>query len=332
MGGEADFQQIMQRAGAFRESMVLFTALELDLFSCLEEGPQNITELAGRLSCDGRALEILLDALVAMELIGKTGADYANTDQSQQYLASQSDDYRGAILKHLHHTWSIWGGLTETIKQGKPDIPSESFLFSDPQKNSDYIWGMDNVGRDRAGTIRTVLDLSDCRKMLDLGCGAATYSISFLKKFPNLHSTLFDLPITMQVARENVEKNDLSERVTYCDGDFFKDKIGIDYDLVWISQILHGHDENRCRSLIEKSYMALAPGGQIVIHDFLLNDQKTGPYFAVLFAMHMLAVTESGRCYSDGEFRKWLEETGFINIQTIRVNEQSSLVKGLKPA
>lgn len=332
MGEERDFQQIMRRAGAFRESMVLFTALELDLFSCLEEGPQNHAVLAGRLECDTRALEILLDALVAMEFIGKTGTDYSNTCQAHTYLARQSDDYRGAILKHLHHSWSLWGGLSETLKKGKPDIASESYLFSNPQMNRDYIWGMDNVGRDRAETIRTVLDLSDCRKMLDLGCGAATYSIAFLKKFPQLHSTLFDLPITLQVARENVEKNDLSERVTYSDGNFFEDEFGAGYDLVWISQILHGHDESRCRSLIEKSYMALAPGGRIVIHDFLLNDQKTGPYFAALFAMHMLAVTESGRCYSGGELSQWLEETGFIDIRTIMVNEQSSLVKGIKPS
>jgi hypothetical protein len=46
MNHGSDFQEIIRRAGLFRESMILFAAVELDLFSCLEEEPQRASDLA----------------------------------------------------------------------------------------------------------------------------------------------------------------------------------------------------------------------------------------------------------------------------------------------
>lgn len=325
-----DFQKIMRKAGAFRESMILFTAVELDLFSSLEEESKNAAKLAGCLGADSRALEILLDALVPMGFLVKNGDDYTNTKESRTYLARQSKCYRGAILRHLHHFWSLWGDLTETVRKGGVGA-ANAFLYSDPQKNRDYIWGMDNVGHDRADDICGIMDFSDRRRMLDLGCGAATYSIAFLKKNPPLRTTLFDLSITLCVARENVERNGLEERVVYRGGDYFQDDFGSEYDMVWISQVLHCNSESECQDLIEKSYTALAPGGWILIHDFLLNEQRTAPYPAALFSVHMLTATEGGRSYSVGEISRWFEEAGFVDIRVIEVGEQSSLVLGVKP-
>jgi predicted O-methyltransferase YrrM len=332
MHHDSGFREIMQKAGLFRESMILFAAVELDLFSCLEEEPQQASELAARLGCDSLALEILLDALVAMKFLTKSESYYANMDKSSIFLSRQSESYRGAILRHLHHNWSLWGQLTETIKKGSPSQAAESFLHSEKKANRDYIWGMDNVGQDRARAICTVLDLSDRERMLDLGSGAATYSLAFLRKFPKLKITLFDLPISLSVARENVEKNGMQSRVVFREGDFFKTDFGNNYDTVWISQILHGHSRARCRELIEKSYTALKSGGMIAIHDFFVDNDKTSPYHAVLFSVHMLAVTENGCCYSGSELMDWLRQVGFTDIHSIRVDEQSSLVRGTKPA
>jgi cyclopropane fatty-acyl-phospholipid synthase-like methyltransferase len=267
-----------------------------------------------------------------MEFLTKNESCYTNANKSSIFLARQSKDYRGAILRHLHHSWSLWGKLTETLKKGTPPQAADSFLFSNQEANRDYIWGMDNVGQDRARAICTVLDLSDQEGMLDLGCGAATYSIAFLRKFPKLKITLFDLPITLSVAKENVEKNDMQNRVVFREGDFFKDGFGNNYDTVWISQIFHGHSRACCRELIKKSYAALRSGGLIVIHDFLVDEDKTSPYHAVLFSVHMLAVTENGCCYTGSELTDWLQQVGFTDIHIIRVDEQSSLIRGTKPA
>ena len=325
-----DFQEIMRKAGAFRESMILFTAVELDLFSCLEEEPQNVLKLADRLKLDPRALEILLDALVAMGFLTKNMV-YANTARSRIFLARQSKTYRGAILKHLYNSWSLWSDLPKVVRKGVPAQVADDFLLSDAQKNRDFIWGMDNVGQDRAESVCEILDLSDRREMLDLGCGAATYSIAFLKKNSRLKATLFDLPITLSVTRENVEKNGLDNRVVYRDGDFFQDSFGSGYDMIWISQILHSYSEKKCRHLIERSYTALGSGGWILIHDFLLNEQRTAPPLAAFFSVHMLAVTDGGRSYSTGEVSRWFEKAGFVDIRMIKVDEQSSLVFGVKP-
>ena len=56
-------------------------------------------------------------------------------------------------------------------------------------------------------------------------------------------------------------------------------------------------------------------GGQIIIHDFMLNSNLTHPRFAALFSVHMLVYTKKGRVYSVKEYADWLTEAGFNNIK-----------------
>jgi O-methyltransferase len=55
-------------------------------------------------------------------------------------------------------------------------------------------------------------------------------------------------------------------------------------------------------------------GGQILIHEMLYNDEKTGPFPIAAFSMIMLGWTE-GEQYSGKEISEMLREAGFTNIQ-----------------
>jgi len=124
-----------------------------------------------------------------------------------------------------------------------------------------FIWGMHAIARDLAPRWRAKLDLKAVRHLLDLGGGPATYAISFAQANPKLKATVFDLPMPIDIARENIAKNGLTDRVGTLAGNFLKDEIGTGYDFIWISQILHSHDEEQCQFIIAKAVAALTPGG-----------------------------------------------------------------------
>jgi hypothetical protein len=78
--------------------------------------------------------------------------------------------------------------------------------------------------------------------------------------------------------------------------------------------IYHDWTPKKCRFLTGKSFESLGPGGHILIHEMLYNDEKTGPFPVAAFSMIMLGWTE-GEQYSGKEISEMLSEAGFGNIQ-----------------
>jgi hypothetical protein len=88
------------------------------------------------------------------------------------------------------------------------------------------------------------------------------------------------------------------------------------FDVAWLSQILHSNSYGECQTLIEKTVIALEPGGLILIHDFFLNDTLDGPVFPALFSMNML-LNNYGRSYSEKEVRDMLNQAKVRDIKRL---------------
>jgi len=256
-------------------------ATDLEMFNHLEEWC-TAEDIASRVEADPRAVSILLNAMASLEVVLKEGDRFRNGELSSRFLVRGKDDYRGAIVRHMHHTWWGWSDLEETVKRGHADMAkSERWLDRVPEPEAewvrDFIWGMHAIARDLAPKVATLVDLNGVKRLLDLGGGPATYAVTFALANPALKATVFDLPQPIEIAKENIRRHELSDRVDTMAGNFLKDDIGSGYDFIWISQILHSHTEDQCRLIIDKSAKALNPGGQMVIQDFFLNDDLISP-------------------------------------------------------
>ncbi len=85
-----------------------------------------------------------------------------------------------------------------------------------------------------------------------------------------------------------------------------------------------------CRMMIQKAVGALAPGGRIIIHDFILNNHMDGPLFPALFSLNMLLGTESGQSYSEDQIIDMLADAGVKDARRIAVQSpnDSSIIVG----
>lgn len=326
-----DFDGLMRMANGFQVSKILLVANDLQIFTHLSQNPMSASDLARRTGANVRAMEILANALVSLDLLSKEGERYSNSPAAEEMLVKGKDNYKGDMLEHIHHGWPAWSDLENTMKRGSPNIQEEDeFLIRNEARTRAFIKGMFQIGGEIAQFLCDKLDLSSYKNMLDLGGGPGTYSIYFTQRFPALKAMLFDLPQTIEIANEYLTKFNAQDRVKTMVGDFYSTDFGSGYDLVLISQILHSQTVEQGKALFKKAYAAMISGGFLIVQDLFMNEERTLPPNAAVFSVHMLAVTKGGRTYSAGEVTNWLAEAGFTGIEHKEGSARTSLLLARK--
>jgi ubiquinone/menaquinone biosynthesis C-methylase UbiE len=267
-----------------------------------------------------------------MGLIKKSTAGYTNTDAAAKWLSKKSNQYLGHIILHQHHLVETWDRLDEVVRTGAP--PRIESRHGEAERRENFLMGMFNMAMNLAPYLSSEIDLSGRTHLLDLGGGPGTWAIHFCLKNPTLKATIFDLPTTLPFAQKTIARFGLTDRINFEAGDFLENPIPGSYDAAWLSQILHGEGPEDCLKIIQKTVSALKPGGLIMIHEFLLNDQMDGPLFPALFSLNMLGQTDKGRSYSQGQLAAMLRSAGVIDIRRIEVvtPNDSAILIGIKSA
>src|SRR5579872_930036 len=85
-GTVMDLYALTAMVRGFQESRVILSAVELDVFTAIGEG-KDARGVSGRIGCDPRATEMLLNALVACGALTKHDAVFRNTAVAAGHLA-----------------------------------------------------------------------------------------------------------------------------------------------------------------------------------------------------------------------------------------------------
>jgi len=314
--------RISQIGAGFRDAQILFVATEADVFSHLE-APRTAGAVARALAWDARGTRMLLDGLVAVGLVEKADGAYRNGEAASACLVPGKPGYQGDIVRHTQNGWDGWSRLGECVRTGQ-GVPRDG-RRRDPQELRNFILGMSNIAALSAQDVLGAVDLSGFTHVLDVGGGPGTYSIAFLRAHPAMRATLFDLPEVVDIAREQVAAAGLTERFRFRPGDYGKDDFGQGYDLVLLSNIIHSLGDGPNRALVKKCHAALAPGGTLIIKDFLVDEGRTGPGWSLIFALHMLVHTGQGDTYTATEVEDWTREAGFGKGRLVSITPQTRL-------
>ena len=328
-----NFSQLMGLASGHVEARLTQTAVELRIFDALENGALTSEEVAARLALEPKAAELLLNALAAVELLHKNAALFSLADTARQYLLRSSPYYVGDMIRFESSLWNCWEKLPEAIRSGKAVRPANMYQ-DDVNETETFISAMDSLVKARGDSdvVASVLDWSHVGEFLDVGSGPATYPIALCKKFPNLHATIFDLPVTLNITRHFIRAAGMEDRIRLIAGDYRKDAIPGDYQVIFLSNVIHGEDYAKNEALIGKLAKNLEPAGRIVIKDHILDDSRAKPAVGAIFSLLMLLTTAGGRCYSFNEIRTWMEAAGLSEVEQINLSSPltSSLVIGTK--
>ncbi len=139
--------------------------------------------------------------------------------------------------------------------------------------------------------------------------------------------TQLDWPNVNKIGREFVSNFGVAERFHTIDGDFHTTDFGTaKYDFAIYAHIAHQESPESNLAIFRKFRNALKPGGTLIVNDFVLNDDRTGHPFAMLFASQMLVVTKDGFTYRQADYREWLSEAGFKSVEIVTTPTPATLV------
>ncbi len=325
-------KELLELGRSYQPAAVLAAAADLDLFNAFSGASTTVMGLARRLRCDWRGLTILLDALVALRLVNKSGDNYRLPAGLNSLLAAKGAKTVLGMAQHQANCLRRWAELAEVVKTGRPAKVRPSVRGTAGDQEA-FIEAMHNVSEPAAGQVIQAIKPLKFTHLLDVGGASGTWTMAFLRACPAARATLFDLPHVLPMARRRLTAAKLTKRVKLVAGDFVKDPLPSGPDLVWVSAIVHQNSRSQNRALFAKVLRVLTPGGRIAIRDILMEPDHTHPVAGALFAVNMLVATEGGGTFTFDELREDLEQAGFRGPTVVRRDQaMNSIVVAHKPS
>jgi 8-O-methyltransferase len=136
------------------------------------------------------------------------------------------------------------------------------------------------------------------------------------------------------VAEEFIEQAGLCDRVTTVAGDFFDSEFPRGADLVSFITPLQGYGPEDVQFLINKAFDAIEPGGGILVLDYMMNEDRSGPMDSVFRHLGgIMSPTNPGYVNTAAEFTLYLSRAGFVDVETNETFLPGSvgMVAGRKP-
>jgi 2-polyprenyl-3-methyl-5-hydroxy-6-metoxy-1,4-benzoquinol methylase len=308
-------ERIFQTLNAHHQTATLKAAIEMDLFTAIDEGNRSIGDLAKRLNASERGVRILSDNLVISGFLRKENSSYGLTPEAALFLSKRSPQYMGTIAEFLtsRQHYENMAQLTEAVRRG-----GTANAKGDNLEPNDDLWvtfarSMAPITIPAANFMARTIAAQDSKpvRVLDIAAGHGMYGITIAKHNAKAQITALDWPAVLAVAKENAAKAGVADRYATLPGSAFEADLGEGYDLVLLTNIFHHFDTKTCVLLMRRAHQALKSGGRAVTLEFVPNEDRVSPPTEAAFSLLMLVGTDAGDAYTFAEYKEMFREAGF---------------------
>jgi SAM-dependent methyltransferase len=308
--------RILRLINGYWSTALIGTAVDHQVFDKLATGPLTVAELAEQAEISERGAQAVLDGLLALDLVDRDGDRYANTPEAAEHLVggTRHSLTRFAALKRNH--MASLTELSAVVRAGQPTATPVVEVADNPHWE-DLVVALAAQSVPTALLSAELLALADAGpiSILDVGGGSGVYSSTWLEANPKAAAEQLDWAPINQIARRLVAEQGLADRFTTRDGDFHEIDLGEQlYDVAVYSHIAHQESPESNVEIFGRLRRALRPGGVLVVCDYVVDDDRSGPPFALTFASEMLVKSQHGGTWRRGDYRDWLQSAGFEDI------------------
>ncbi len=321
-------EKVMQLITAGWACSILGSAARHGVFDHLEGTGETADGLMKKAGISRRGAQALLDGLTGLGLLTLSEGRYRNGPEASVYLVKTKPAYLGAMAEVMMDELPTWAELHEAVKTDVPQAPHTTDVANNP------FWealvpaiatlsvpvaqlAAERLGLARAGAIR----------WLDVGGGSGVWSAIWLGIAKEARGVQLDWPNVNRIARGFVARFGVADRFETIDGDFHTTDFGkASYDYAIYGHIAHQETPADNVAVFRKFRAALKPGATLLVNDFILNDDRTGHPFAMMFASQMLLATKGGFTYRQSDYRSWLAEAGFDSVDIIATPTPATIV------
>jgi SAM-dependent methyltransferase len=312
---------IRSMARGFKESLMLKTAVEYEVFTLVKSSPKTASEIADEVGVDERGMELLLNALVTNELLEKRDGQFHNTEVSSSFLVKGEKGYQGDYVEYTTSLVPFYMNLTENVERGKaPKDALEQILGKDEKLTEKFFGAMHSNAVPGAKFLSDNLEkLEEAEKIYDVGGGTGAYPIIFCRNHPNIdEAVVTDLPYVINnITPQYVEDSGLGDRIRTKVENYKEESFEDGNDVILQNAIIHQHSPDVARDLFKKAHDALNEDGELVVSTFFAEEEGTQPRFSAMFGLEVLALMPEGHLWNLDETQNLLKEVGFSGLEVL---------------
>jgi hypothetical protein len=326
--------RIMELGHAFRASRALLSAVELDVFTVLADGPLDLQTLEMRVGLDDRGARDFLDALVALGmLVRHNDGRYAASHETCLYLDRRKPTYVGGLLDTFSaQQYRVWADLTAALRTGRPHCNKSmrsnfADLYADKKLREMFVSGMTARTRPAAEALAARFPWKDYGSLVDVGSAQGCLPVTIAQAHAHINAGGFDLPPLASLFEDYVREHGLSDRLRFYPGDFFDGPLPA-ADVLVLGRVLHNWDLNTKKMLLQKAYDALPPGGALIVYEQLIDDERRINATGLLSSLNMLLMSKGGFGFTEAECVGWMREVSFRDIRVEPLTADQTMVVG----
>ena len=292
----------------------MLAGMQLDVFTSMKDGPLTAEQIAGAIGVNANRLRLLLWCLVTAGLLTEKDGRFSNTPEANHFLVKGSSSYMGDRHATLSSQWNWSLKTAESIRTGTPQAKVD-FYNAPPEELEAFLR---RISTNTVAATQSLLarhDFSSIQTLADVGCGGAGVALTMTNDCPHIQATAMDLPQITPIAQKIVNEEGAADRVKVMAADVLSGPLPGSYDVVILRALIQVLSAENARLALKNISAAINPGGKIYIIGQILDDSRTSPLEAVGFNLNFINTFDAGESYTEQEYRKWLSEAGFVDIE-----------------
>ncbi|WP_416899000.1 MAG: methyltransferase [Minwuia sp.] len=313
-------EQISNIAFGFMASKALFVALHVDVFTKLSDGAKTASEVAEAAGVQENRMTTLMTALNSIGLLEREGSRFVNSPGAQAFLVKGARYDFGDYLRFQidRQMFPFMQGLEAVIRDDmEPDqIDSYAKWMADPEEARLYSESQHSGSLGPARSLARMADLSDVENLLDVAGGTGAFAIELCRAYPKLNVTILDFPNVISLGEKFVAEAGLSDRIRFIGGNALEAEWPEKQDAIIMSYLFNGVPGESIPDLARNAFRCLNPGGHYIVHDFMVEDDRSGPTLAALWQLQHMAFTPAAKSITPIWVSGVMEGAGFTGART----------------
>lgn len=309
-------ERLLLLAGAIRSGLI--DALD-------REGARTADEAAKIAGADVRACRVVLEALASEGVVERLAESeiihYRLSALGRAHLTDEGPDLERSGILHFTNRVRGWLDLPEVIRSGRP-------LPKDPARRElrTLVSAMGELEPEVLDEIveRCLTYAGPIRTMLDIGGAVGHVARQFSRC--GVRASVLDRESVVPVAQEFLGGE--AADIALIGGDFTEALPPGPFDLAYLGNVTHIYGPEVNARVMRGVFAILPPGGTVAIQDHVWGRSPR----AAMFAVNMLQATEDGGVWGEGQYRGWLSDAGFVEIEVADLDTTGAqLIFGRRP-
>jgi hypothetical protein len=263
-------------------TQAISVAAQLGIADVLGDGPLPAADIARRVGSDPEATYRLMRTLSGYSVFAiRPDGRFELTPLSEALREDGRDSMRGmAVLMGHPLFWEDWGYLLESVRTGEANMPklrgmgALPYLISEPDYAAVFFQGMGCLSATESDPVAGSYDFTQFETIVDVVGGRGALLAGVLAQAPQARGILFDSDHATTESQAFFDAAGVGGRVTIEHGGYF-DKLPVNADAYILKHILHDFSEPECLTLLRNVREAMAPGGKVLIVEYVLEDDNS---------------------------------------------------------